>query len=299
MTGSDLQSPRAPVPRLQWRRVVVTGATGFVGRHLVQRLQAKGINVLELSRAHGFDICRDEIRLDGVDHVLHLAGATGVPKSWHKPLEFFETNALGTVRVLDCCRHAQCGVTYLSAYIYGVPQYLPIAEDHPVSSNNPYAFSKRIGEEACSFFAQNYGVSCVTLRLFNTFGPGQSLDFIVPFIVAQVLDQRRKMIEVQDLGPQRDYVYIDDAVEAILAASDAPRGSVFNIGSGRAYSVEDIIRTATAVAGVEKPYRAVGQRRRNEIDCVVADTTALRNAVGWTPRVSLEVGLHKLIANMV
>jgi nucleoside-diphosphate-sugar epimerase len=299
VTGSDLQSQRARVPQPQWGRVAVTGATGFVGRHLVQRLRVKGVNVLELSRAHGFDICRDEIPLDGVDYVLHLAGATGVPKAWHKPLEFFEINALGTVRVLDCCRHAGCGVTYLSAYIYGVPQYLPIAEDHPVASNNPYAFSKWIGEEACSFFAHNYGVSCVMLRLFNTFGPGQSLDFIVPSIVAQVLDQRRKMIEVQDLGPQRDYLYIDDAVEAVLAASGAASGSIFNIGSGLAYSVEDIIRTAMAVAGVEKPYRAVGQRRRNEIDCVVADTTALRNAVGWTPRVSFEAGLHKLIASMV
>ena len=105
--------------------------------------------MLELSRSQGFDVRLDEIPLEGVDRVFHLAGLTGVPKAWEQPLDFFETNAFGTMRVLDQCRKAGCAVTYLSAYVYGLPQHLPIAEDHPVAANNPYALSKRIAEEAC------------------------------------------------------------------------------------------------------------------------------------------------------
>ena len=103
---------------------------------------------------------------------------------------------------------------------------------------------------------------------------------------------------MKDLAPRRDYIHIDDVIDAILAASSAPPGSVFNIGSGLVHSVEEIIRAAMAAAGVEKPYRSIEQRRRNEIDCVVADIAALRAAVGWEPRISLETGLQKLIESM-
>ncbi|WP_189502262.1 NAD(P)-dependent oxidoreductase [Mesorhizobium sp. M00.F.Ca.ET.216.01.1.1] len=285
-------------PARGWKRVAVTGASGFIGHHLVQRLHAAGVEVLELSRSRGFDVCHDEIPLEGVDRVFHLAGLTGVPRAWEQPLDFFETNAFGTMRVLDQCRRSGCAITFLSAYVYGLPQHLPIAEDHPVTANNPYAFSKRVAEEVCGFFVQYYDVSCVTLRLFNTYGPGQSSDFLVPFIVTQILDRGRPAVEVKDLAPKRDYIYIDDVIDAILAASSAPSGSVFNIGSGLAYSVEQIIQAAMAAAGVEKPYRSTEQRRRNEIDSVVADITALRAAVGWEPRISLETGLQRLIGSM-
>lgn len=285
-------------PARGWKRVAVTGASGFIGHHLVQRLHAAGVEVLELSRSRGFDVCHDEIPLEGVDRVFHLAGLTGVPRAWEQPLDFFETNAFGTMRVLDQCRRSGCAITFLSAYVYGLPQHLPIAEDHPVTANNPYAFSKRVAEEVCGFFVQYYDVSCVTLRLFNTYGPGQSPDFLVPFIVTQILDRGRPAVEVKDLAPKRDYIYIDDVIDAILAASSAPSGSVFNIGSGLAYSVEQIIQAAMAAAGVEKPYRSTEQRRRNEIDSVVADISALRAAVGWEPRISLETGLRRLIGSM-
>jgi nucleoside-diphosphate-sugar epimerase len=285
-------------PARGWKLVAVTGASGFVGRHLVQRLRAAGVEVLELSRSQGYDVCRDEIRLEGVDRVFHLAGLTGVPKAWEQPLDFLETNAFGTMRVLDQCRKAGCAVTYLSAYVYGPPQHLPIAEDHPVTANNPYALSKRIAEDACSFFVHYYDLSCVTLRLFNAYGPGQTAEFLIPFIVTQILDRARQTVEVKDLAPRRDYIHIDDVINAILAASSAPPGAVFNIGSGLAHSVEEIIQAAMAAAGVEKPYRSIEQRRRNEIDCVVADTTALRAAVGWEPNISLEIGLQKLIESI-
>lgn len=295
ITGS---SPPGASSVQSYNRVAVTGASGFVGQHFVHRLRAAGVAVLELSRSQGFNVCVDQIPMEGLDRVFHFAGLTGVPKAWGQPLEFFETNALGTMRVLDQCRLAGCAVTYLSAYVYGSPERLPISEDHPVAANNPYAFSKHVAEEACDFYARHYGLSCITLRLFNTYGPGQNADFLVPFIAEQLLDKGRAIIEVKDLAPRRDYVYIDDVVDAIVAASNAPSGSVFNIGSGVAYSVEEIIHAAIAAAGIDKPYRSSNQRRKNEIDCVVADISALQAAVGWEPRTSLKAGLRKIIESL-
>jgi len=283
---------------LDWKLVAVTGANGFIGRHLVQRLRDAGVAVLELSRSQGFDVCSHEIPLRGVDRVFHLAGLTNVPRAWEEPLAFFEVNALGTMRVLDQCRRAGCAVTNLSAYVYGKPERLPIAEDHPAKPNNPYAFSKWVAEESCGFFADYYGLSCITLRLFNTYGPGQNLSFLIPHIVSQILDPALSTVDVKDLAPKRDYIYIDDVVDAIVVASGAPPGSIFNVGSGHAYSVEEIVQAAMTVAGVKKPYRSTEQRRRNEIDWVSADTTALRSAVGWEARTTLDVGLQKLIQSM-
>ena len=227
--------------------------------------------------------------------MFHLAGLTNVLKSWDKPVEFYEANALGTVRVLDQCRDAGVAMTYLSAYVYGTPTELPIAENHPLSPNNPYAFSKATAESACLFYTQHCDVECVILRLFNVYGPGQDPSFLVPHVVAQVLDPHCGVVEVQDLAPERDYVFVEDAVQAIVAAGTAPSGSIFNVGSGEARSVEQVILAALAAANVKKVYRSVGMRRRNEIDQVVADISAIRSAVGWVPTYSLEAGLRRLV----
>ncbi|WP_109575404.1 GDP-mannose 4,6-dehydratase [Aminobacter sp. AP02] len=277
--------------------VAVTGASGFVGRNLVKRLRLDGAKVLELSRASGFDILSDQANLEGVTHVFHIAGLTGIPHAWKEPVAFFETNALGTMRILEQCRLANCPMTFLSAYIYGAPQFLPITEQHPVVANNPYGFSKRVAEDACTFYVQNYGLRCVSLRLFNTYGPGQSSDFLLPFIVEQVLDDSREAIEVQDLEPRRDYVFVDDVVDAIVSAQSAAPGSVFNIGSGVTYSVEEVIQLTLRAAGRQKPYRAMGEKRKNEVNCVQADISALQQATGWRPRTSLADGIRKLIEN--
>ncbi len=295
-TGGSTHSSR---PLLQLRRVLITGGTGFLGRHLVERLRAAKIAVLTPSRAEGFDLQRDDLPLNDVDHVFHLAARTGVVDAWDDPVGFFHTNTHGTVRVLDQCRRHGCSLTYISAYVYGQPQRLPIAETDPVAANNPYAFSKYMAEEACRFFFKNFGVPVTILRPFNVYGPGQTEQFLLTRIAAQAVDRNCQEIVVRDLAPRRDYIFVSDAIDAILASVATTPGSFFNIGSGISHSVADAIQTVCRVAGVTKPYRAiVGATRPNEIDDVVADISALCAETGWMPRVSFDEGLRQLIEGL-
>lgn len=276
-------------------RVLVTGATGFVGRHLADRLETLGKQVIRTSRSSGVDLARDDLPLDGVGHVFHSGARTGVPAAWENPVDFIETNTLGTVRVLDQCRRHGCGVSFLSAYIYGIPERIPIKETDSIHANNPYALSKYMAEQACGFFAKAYGMNVVSLRLFNIYGPGQGSNFLIPFIVEQALNPACDKIEVMDLYPRRDYIYVADAIDAILLSTRASSGSVFNVGSGEAHSVEDVIKLVCAAAGIDKPYSGKAQRRHNEIDLTKADITALHNTVGWKPRTSLAAGLREIV----
>lgn len=278
--------------------VLVTGARGFVGRHLCAALEQLGKKVARASSRSAFHPERDPLALDGVGHVFHAAAKTSVPAAWQDPAGFVEANTLGTVRVLDQCRRHGCGVTFLSAYVYGVPQSIPIREDHRVDPNNPYALSKHLAEQACSFYATAFGLNVAALRLFNLYGPGQDERFLVPFIARQLLDPSCETIEVLDLAPKRDYIFIDDTVDAILRSARAPAGSIFNVGSGDAYSVEEIILHMCSAAGVAKPYAGKAERRQNEIDLTKSDNSAIARAIGWTPTTSIDEGLLRVVKGL-
>ena len=278
-------------------KVLVTGATGFIGRHLVAQLENMGKQVVCVSRATGFDVTRDRLPLKGVTHVFHLAARIGVEEAWRVPIDYLNTNALGVARVIDQCR-GRCSMTFVSAYVYGNPRRLPIRESDPVDVQNPYALSKLLGEQICAFYARFYGVPIVALRPFNVYGPGQDSRSVIPHIVEQFLDSQRRVVLVKDLAPSRDYVYISDAVEGIILASQAASGSVFNIGSGTTYTVKEIITRVSKLSGIRKPYRAIGQKRAHEIDRTCADIAAFRKAVGWRPEISIDKGLALVVESM-
>lgn len=276
-------------------RVVVTGAGGFLGRRLVERLRADGIDVLTAGRGDGFDLLADTLPLDGVAHVFHLAAETGVPDAWNDPVRFHLVNTHGTVRVLDQCRRAGCSLTYVGAYIYGVPQTLPIDEQHRVDANNPYAFSKWMGEQACEWYAGLYAMDVVAIRLFNTYGPGQSDRFLIPKIVDQVLDPATPAIELMDLQPRRDYLYVDDAVEALIRSRAVDGYALYNVGSGQSHSVSEVVETVMAVSGVRKPVVDLQRQRPNEIPDVRADCAHIGQACGWSARVGLAEGIARML----
>jgi nucleoside-diphosphate-sugar epimerase len=278
-------------------KVLVTGASGFIGRHLVARLLELGLRVISVSRSEGRDIILDPLPLKGVDHVFHLAAKTGVVDAWASPLDFLNINFMGTARVLEQSR-GLCSVTFASAYVYGNPQQTPIPETEPANVRNPYALSKLLAEQVCEFYARFYEQQVVVLRLFNVYGPGQDNTFLIPLILQQILDPSRPEVLVKDLHPSRDYVYISDVVEALLASTRAAAGSVFNIGSGVSYTVKEIIERASIAAGIFKPYRATGEKRTHEIFKTCADIAAIRKAVGWKPKVAMDEGLQLTIESM-
>ena len=277
---------------------IVTGASGFVGRHLVSRLTSLGHRVHALSLSNGFDVRTDELPDGPIDHVFHLAARTGVAEAWQDPLSFFEVNALGTFHVLDQCRRRSFPACYLSSFLYGGDASAGAKETDAIRPDNPYAFSKYIGEQICGFFESHLGSKSVILRPANIYGPGQGSNFLIPHIISQLVDDKIREIMVQDLAPRRDYIHVDDVVDGMLLSMKAPAGSIFNLGFGTAYSVEEIIRCACKLTGSQKSYRAIGKPRPHEIAVSLMDSTAAREVLGWEPKVSLECGLQSVIESM-
>jgi len=298
MTQSHPAASRRDRPADGEGTFIVTGASGFVGSHLVERLGSLGHRVLALSLSNGFDVRSDELPDGPIDHVFHLAARTGVAEAWQDPFSFFEVNALGTFRVLDQCRRRGYPACYLSSFLYSGDADAGAKETDTIKPDNPYAFSKYIGEQICGFFGTHFRSTAVVLRPANIYGPGQDAKFLIPHVISQLIDEHTSEILVQDLAPRRDYIHVDDVVDGMLLSMKAPAGSIFNLGSETAYSVEEIIRCACRLAGVQKPYRAIGKPRPHEIAVSRMDATAARQILGWEPKVSLERGLQSVIESM-
>lgn len=282
------------------KRILVTGASGFIGSALVAYLNQKGKKVIGLG-SRELDVTdriqTQELDVSDVGHVIHMAGKTFVPRSWEEPAEFFGTNAFGTLNMLELCRQNKIPMTYISAYIYGPPEHNPIGESDPVNPNNPYARSKYMGEELCEFYARQFGVQVSVIRPFNVYGAGQKETFLIPQIISHAM--KEEMISVMDLAPMRDYVYLEDLLRAIeLTVEKVQEYDVFNIGSGISYSVGQVIELVQKILGTDKPVVCRNQTRKNELNNVVADITHAKDVLGWVPSYTLEEGLAQMIGQM-
>lgn len=273
--------------------ILVTGASGFLGRHLMAALREHGENVAAHTSADG-DIARDPIRAEDVRHVYHLAARTYVPDSWTDPRGFYEVNVLGTVNVLDFCRRQGASLTLLSSYVYGRPDRLPITEDHPVRAFNPYSHSKILAEQTAAFYRDAFNVPVAVIRPFNLYGPWQPKHFLIPTLLMQALSPECNAITVADDRPKRDYIFVDDVVSLLLRQLDqAHAGGVYNAGSGTSISVGELGRMVAQVAGTNKPLVSRGEHRQDEVLDTVADITRARGELGWRPVIGLEEGLRR------
>jgi nucleoside-diphosphate-sugar epimerase len=275
--------------------ILVTGATGFLGRHLVAALESGGHGVRPHSSADG-DISRCPLPMKGIRHVFHLAAKTFVPDSWQDPRPFYEVNVLGTLNVLEHCRRHGARLTLVSSYVYGVPQRLPIREDHPLSAFNPYSQTKILAETVARFYEQHHGLPLVIVRPFNLYGPGQTASFLIPTIVRQVLDPSVAAVRVQDLHPKRDYVFVEDAIGLLLATARPEVRGTYNVGSGTSASVEEVARLIIRTAGVDKPLMSDETSRPQEVMDVVADISLAEAKLGWRPRTKLADGIAAVVA---
>ena len=278
-------------------KVLLTGARGFLGKALLMQLQSAGMQVF------GIDMEQGDITLEStlkpydhekIGHVIHLAGKTFVPESWDHPFSYYQVNVMGTVNVLEFCRRNKAGLIYISSYLYGEPESLPVSEDHPVKAYNPYSHTKVLAENACHFYSRAYGLKIVILRPFNAYGPGQPSRFIIPEIIAKVKDRDVDLVEVMDLRPRRDFIYIDDLTNAIRLSVNAPHG-IYNLGSGYSVSVEEIIKEVMEITGIRKKYRGRGSERPNEIFDLYADITRAKRELNWEPLIRFEQGLAQCI----
>ncbi|HSI43294.1 MAG TPA: NAD(P)-dependent oxidoreductase [Methylotenera sp.] len=278
------------------KSVLVTGASGFIGQKLVAALNDAGYKVVSLKGDVTEQQTFKRIGSPEVGFVFHLAGRTFVPDSWRDPAEFEQVNVAGTMNVLEFCRSRQIPMTYVSAYLYGIPKKLPISESDEITPNNPYALSKFMAESVCKFYAEYYSVPVTIIRPFNIYGEGQKSHFLIPEIIAQV--KARAPIKLKDLNPRRDYLYVDDLVEALLLTMNPPNGcNSYNIGYGSSLSVAEIVTTIQSVVGTALPVINENIVRDNEILDVYADISKAAEYLGWHPKTTFEQGIEAIINN--
>ena len=274
--------------------ILITGASGFIGAPLVAEIRSAGHEVFAAGRAQG-DICEEATwaAFPDVDVVIHLAGKSFVPESWVNPAAFVRSNVQGTLGALEYCRTRGARLIYLSSYMYGQPERLPIPESAPVSAVKPYALTKKLAEEAAQFYVSGFKVPVTILRLFNVYGPGQSAQFLIPSIVQQA--RAGETIRVKDLEPRRDYVYVTDVLRAVVAALGSKQpGGVYNVGSGVSHSVAQVIAAIQRTWGTACPVISEGVRRPGEIMDTVADITRARQQLGWEPLFDLSQGIEDM-----
>lgn len=278
--------------------IALTGASGFVGSHVLPKLQAhEGVEVMTLDIKDGIDVCDWESVKDiRADFFIHLANKSYVPDSYEHPHSFFDVNINSTLNILELARLNKARVLYFSSYVYGPPQHLPIDEFHPIQAFNPYSATKIMCEQMCRSYAYDLKVPVTVFRPFNIYGTGQNEQFLLPMMVHQLPTGK---IQVRDDRPKRDYIHIDDiasAVEFMAFAEWKNIFSIYNLGSGESYSVKEVADLLRELWGKPVEYVATGETRPNEVLDTIADTARLR-AVGWEPKISLREGLIEMIKN--
>lgn len=276
----------------------MTGSSGFVGSHLVKRLKGLGIDVICLDIKDGFDVTvwKQVQSIERFDILFHLAAKSYVPDSYTYPRGFYYSNIIGTLNTLEVCRIHKAKMVFTSSYVYGIPKYLPIDEEHPTAAFNPYAQTKIIGEQLCQGYSRDFGVPVVILRPFNIYGRGQSENFLIPTIIKQAKTGR---ILLKDPCPKRDIVYIDDVIDLFIKAMEYnQRGcEIFNIGTGVSYSVRELTEMIIDLFRNNIEVEFKGQKRKSEVMETKADISKAKKLLGWTPRVTIREGLQRLVAD--
>ncbi len=308
------------------KRVLVTGAAGFIGSHLVEALVRRGHTVKALVHYNStgnianlryapkdvlgaVEIVFGDVRDDyfcekttkGIDVIFHLAALIGIPYSYVAPVSYVGTNVAGTVNLLNAC--LRNGVSqYLhtsTSEVYGSALYTPIDEKHPLQGQSPYSASKIGADKLVESYTRSFDLNATTIRPFNTFGPRQSLRAVVPTIVTQALAS--KTIRIGSLHPKRDLTFVTDTAQAFVAAAGRSdlRGETINVGTGVHYSIEDVIAAVGRVLGAKLAVVEEEERirpERSEVVELLCDNTKAKELLGWAPTYDLERGLREVVA---
>ncbi len=306
------------------RRVLVTGAGGFIGSHLVEALVARGDEVRAMVRytARGdfgnLDAIDPAARAAvqvlqgdltdphfvraaarGCDVVFHLGAVISIPQSYVAPAAVFGVNVMGTLHVAQACVDEGARMIHTStSEVYGTAQTVPITEDHPLVGQSPYAASKIGADQCVESYRRAFGLRAVTLRPFNTYGPRQSARAVLTAITVQAL--AREEVRLGSLHPTRDLNFVTDTVAGFLLAAerDEALGRTLNLANGREISVGDLARRVCRVVGRDLPIVCDEQRLRpgaSEVERLMGDATRAREVLGWAPRVSLDEGIAAVV----
>jgi UDP-glucose 4-epimerase len=306
--------------------VLVTGADGFIGSHLTERLVAEGARVRAfcLYNSRGSAGWLDEIPAEtraavdvrlgdvrdarlvetaaaGVEVVFHLAALIAIPYSYVAPESFIDTNVRGTLNVLEAARRAGVGrlIHTSTSEVYGTPDQLPITEDHPLRAQSPYAASKVAADQLAIAFHLSYDLPALVLRPFNTYGPRQSDRAVIPTMLRQLLAGRRQ-VSLGRLDPRRDLTFVRDTVDGFVRAALTPgiEGRTIQLGTGTTTSIAELFDIARRLVGVDAQAVLDPDRVRpdaSEVLVLQSDPSLARQLLGWSPTISVEDGLRATI----
>lgn len=309
---------------LAGKRMLVTGAGGFIGSHLAEALVREGASVTALAHYRGdgkrgfldesslrsdMELVLGDVR-DGPqmlalvrdkDIVCHLAALIGIPYSYEASSSYVDANIVGTLNMLEACRN--CGVERLlvtsTSEVYGSAQYLPIDEQHPLQGQSPYSASKIGADKLAEAYFLSFEVPLVTVRPFNTYGPRQSSRAVIPTIINQALTGGP--LRLGSLTPRRDFTFVDDTVRGFVALAKAANaiGYVVNLGSGTSFTIGEIATRLCQAIGLEESaiHAEAGRVRpeRSEVLELLSDNSLARKLASWEPEVTFDEGLRRTI----
>lgn len=312
--------------RLTDKKVLITGADGFIGSHLVEALIKKGCRVRALVYYNSFnswgwldtfsknmlkniEVFPGDVRdpncvrkaVEDIDVVFHLAALIGIPFSYHAPDSYVDTNVKGTLNILQACRDAEAErlIVTSTSEVYGTARYAPINEAHPLQPQSPYSATKIGADSIADSFYRAFGLPVVIARPFNTYGPRQSARAVIPTMITQLLNGG-KTVKLGSLYPTRDLNYVSDICRGFihLAECDKAVGRVVNIGSGTETSIRDLARMIIKKINPKAKMASEDARKRpanSEVERLLCDNKLIKKLTGWKPEVTLEEGLSRTI----
>lgn len=313
------------------KKILVTGADGFIGSHLTEALVKKGFNTKAFVLYNSFnswgwldytpknirseiDIFQGDIRdpfcvkkaLADCDSVFHLAALIAIPYSYHAPSSYVETNISGTLNILQAAEDLKLeSVVHTStSEVYGSAEFVPITEDHPLKGQSPYSATKIGADQMALAFHRSFETPVSIIRPFNTYGPRQSARAVIPTVISQIASGKTE-ISLGDLSPTRDFSFVEDTVDGFISTlgCDNIFGNVMNLGTGFEISIQKTVEMIADVMGVPITIKSDEKRLRpakSEVTRLCSDNTKIKRLTGWEPkykgRDGLKKGLEKTIA---
>lgn len=308
------------------KRILVTGAGGFIGSHLVEELVKKGCKVRAFVHYNSFnrwgwldyvdkkiknsiEIFAGDVRdpngvkesMRNIDVVFHLAALIGIPYSYHSPDTYVDTNIKGTLNILQAARDlgTEKVICTSTSEVYGTAQFVPITEEHPINPQSPYSATKASADFLVLSFYRSFNLPVSIIRPFNTYGPRQSARAVIPTIITQIASGKT-IIKLGSISPTRDLTYVKDTVEGFIKVAESEKsiGKVINIGSNFEISIGDLAILISKLMDTKVKIEEEEQRQRpekSEVERLWADNTKAKRLLEWSPKYTLEEGLKETI----